>query len=120
VSTEAPAYGPVPSAAIVTGASIPNPHDPKLVHHVFGGGESNPSWDEYLISFRPEVRSHIRAIRNAVESAGFVGMKGEEAGMRDIAFLVSGHYWIFSWRAWGDLMQSIDGNRHGWSAYYMT
>ena len=89
------------------------------IHVLAGGIDPPPSWQEYLDDFKDEYQPHFLAIRECVLKEG---IQGTTAGG-----MANDHYfkcsddsmWAFTWRAWGDLMQSIADKREGYVAYYM-
>ena len=85
-----------------------------------GGDRDNPTWKEYLDSFRLKYRAYIRGIRKALEDGGMVGgLAGQWCN--DTWFKsADGKFGVtFTWRAWGDLMQAIVDKREGYMCYYM-
>lgn len=85
----------------------------------WGGDSSNPSWQDYVATFKEEYRPHIELLRKAIEENDLVGEKADHyANMTSFKFS-DGQHWGFSWRAWGDLMQSIVNKNEGYMAYYM-
>ena len=87
-------------------------------HSFFGGDSSNPTWEEYLEDYKDEYKPHVLLIKKSIEENEMIGYKGEDAD--DLYFKFSdGHIWGFTWRAWGDLMQSIVNKKEGYMAYYM-
>lgn len=85
---------------------------------MLGGDDSNPTWEEYLNDFKEEYRPHVLLIRKSIEENGLMGYTGQEASEFNFKFS-DGQFWSFSWRAWGDLMQSIINKNEGYMAYYM-
>ena len=99
----------------------------EIVHHtddnkyetIMGGDNTNPSWDDFLSQFVPEFQPHILLIKKCIEENGLVGSKGGDCA-NYITFLFSDKTHIaFTWRGWGDLMQSIVNKNEGYMAYYM-
>jgi len=87
-------------------------------HSIMGGDSSNPTWEEYLEDFKDEYKPHVLLIRKSIEENGLLGYTGQDAD--ELWFKFSdGQIWGFTWRAWGDLMQSIVNKREGYMAYYM-
>jgi hypothetical protein len=85
---------------------------------IFGGDDTNPTWQEYLDGFKDEYVPHLLLIRQAIEENNLIGYTGQDAD--DLYFKFSdGHVWGFTWRGWGDLMQAIVGKKEGYMAYYM-
>lgn len=90
----------------------------KKPHHFLGGDSNNPSWEAYVSDFKEEYQDHVRLLRKCIEDNGLVGITGQDAD--DMYFRFSdGETWGFTWRAWGDLMQSIVDKREGYMTYYM-
>jgi len=86
---------------------------------IFMGGDStNPSWEEYLEQFTEKYKPHILLVKKAIEQNGMVGYTGEDAQEYYFEFS-DGEIWGFTWRGWGDLMQSIVDKKEGYMAYYM-
>lgn len=91
--------------------------DKKLI--VFGGDDRNPTWEEYLSEIKDEYKPHFELLKSAIVESEFYKATGE-VFCNDHYFLFSdGVYVSFSWRAWGDLMQAIVGEREGYMTYYM-
>jgi hypothetical protein len=85
---------------------------------ISGGMQSNPSWEEYLSKYKPIVHPHFELIKEAIHELNWVGKTGEQT--ENYYFVFSdGIVFTFSWRGWGDLMQSIVGLREGYMKYYM-
>lgn len=85
---------------------------------MMGGDSTNPSWEQYLNDFKDEYKPHVLLLRKCIEENGLVGETGQFAD--DLAFKFSdGQIWGFTWRAWGDLMQSIVDKNEGYMKYYM-
>jgi hypothetical protein len=85
---------------------------------MFGGDDSNPSWEEYLDDYKEEFKPHILLLKKSIEENGLVGYTGQDAD--DLYFKFSdGNVMGFSWRGWGDLMQAIVNKNEGYIAYYM-
>lgn len=88
------------------------------VHTFLGGDVSNPSWKEYLDDYADNYKGHIELIKISIEDNGMIGYTGQDA--QGLWFKFSdGEIWGFSWRAWGDLMQSIVDKNEGYMSYYM-
>lgn len=87
-------------------------------HVIMGGDSSNPTWDAYLAQWKEEWQPHILAIREAINEHGLRRSMGG-AHANNTWFLVDGHGFTFSWRAWGDLIQAIENKQEGYMAYYM-
>lgn len=95
-------------------------HSTEKYQSFMGGDSSNPSWEEYVDGYKEEFRPHILLIKKCIEENGLLGETGEGMQNQGISFRFSdGQHWGFSWRAWGDLMQSIIDKREGYMAYYM-
>lgn len=104
-------------------ATIERGQGPEDCIVLWGGDDSNPTWDEYLDGYKDEIHPALWAVRKAVEESRWMGSSAD-------AFC-NGHWFKFSepvadrpgiaftWRAWGDLMQAIVGKREGYMAYYM-
>jgi hypothetical protein len=92
----------------------------KEAHIFIGGDDSNPSWEEYIDSFKNEYKPHLRLLKEALEKAGHIGITGQQQQELGITFMFSnGEHWSYTWRAWGDLMQAIVNKREGYMRYYM-
>ena len=85
---------------------------------ISGGDDSCPIWEEYVEDFKEEFRPHIAAIREKLESMGWVGKPAWEACNTSTFVFSDGTKIGFTWRAWGDLMQAIVGKREGYMKYY--
>lgn len=86
---------------------------------IIGGNSANPSWEQYLSSFKEEFRPHILLVRKAIEESRWVGETGESMANRYCFHFSDGVMFGFSWRAWGDLMQAIVDKNEGYIKYYM-
>ena len=108
------------SVEIIIGYDITETDDQpkKKPHHFLGGDDSNPSWEAYVSDYREEYHDHLRLLRKCIEENGLVGVTGQYADNMYFKFS-DGEVWGFTWRAWGDLMQSIVDKREGYMAYYM-
>jgi hypothetical protein len=86
--------------------------------NIFGGDNTNPSWEEYFDSIKEELKPHILLLRKSILENSMIGWKGQD--VNDLYFRFSdGVVFGFSWRAWGDLMQAIVDKKEGYMAYYM-
>jgi hypothetical protein len=74
---------------------------------ILGGDNRNQSWQEYFDE-----------MKQSIEDNRLIGCTGQYAD--DLYFKYSdGVVFSFSWRGWGDLMQSIVDKREGYMTYYM-
>ena len=87
---------------------------------ITGGLDSNPTWEEYRETFdEGDDRAPLDLVREALTQHGLLGRCADEV-CNDTAFKFSdGVVWGFTWRAWGDLQQTIEGERRGYMAFYM-
>lgn len=86
---------------------------------ITGGLDSNPTWEEYRDTFAEDDRVRLDLVREALTLHGLLGRTADEV-CNDTAFKFSdGVTWGFTWRAWGDLQQAIEGERRGYMAFYM-
>jgi hypothetical protein len=86
---------------------------------IMGGMSDPPTWDEYLDSFIDKYQPHFLLIKESIEKNNLIGETASNYA-NYIAFSFSdGIYITFSWRAWGDLMQSIINKKEGYMKYYM-
>jgi poly-D-alanine transfer protein DltD len=86
---------------------------------LIGGDPINPTWEEYLNGFNENFRPFLIAIRKTIEDEGLVGTLASNFCNDHVFELSDGRTVSFSWRGWGDLMQSIVGKREGYMRYYM-
>lgn len=89
----------------------------------FGGDDSNPTWEEYLSSYKEEIQPYVKAIKEYIEREGLMRKCANEiyAANDNLHFVFKdGTRFAFSWRAWGDLMQAIVGKREGYLRYYFS
>lgn len=87
---------------------------------IMGGDPGNPTWEEYLDQFKTEGQERVKLIREALTQHGLLGRCADEV-CNETAFKFSdGVVWGFTWRAWGDLQQAIEGQRRGYMTYYMA
>ena len=85
---------------------------------ISGGDDSCPTWGEYVEGFKDEFRPHIILIREKLESIGWVGKSAWEVCNTSTFVFSDGTKVGFTWRAWGDLMQAIVGEKEGYMKYY--
>lgn len=86
---------------------------------ICGGDPENPTWAEYVAYFKLEGRQRVGAVRAAVDRQGFVGSTGGNFCNDHVIEFDDGVLWGFTWRAWGDLQQAIEGKRSGYMKFYM-
>ena len=86
---------------------------------MWGGDDSNPTWDEYVNGIHAHLWPHILLLRKAIEEMGWIGRTGRDVSNYYVFVFSDGTTWGFSWRAWGDLMQAIVNKQEGYMAYYM-
>jgi hypothetical protein len=86
---------------------------------IMGGDDTNPSWDDYLELWVDEFRQYLLLIKKSIEENGLVGETGESFANKYTFKFSDGKSFGFTWRAWGDLMQSIVNKNEGYMAYYM-
>ncbi len=85
---------------------------------ILGGDNRNQSWQEYFDEIKEELKPHVLLLKQSIEENHLIGCTGQDVD--DLYFKYSdGVVFSFSWRAWGDLMQSIVDKREGYMAYYM-
>ena len=85
---------------------------------IVGGDPSNPSWQEYLESYKEEYHPHILLLKRSIEENGLLGYTGQKAD--DFTFQFSdGQTWAFTWRGWADLMSAIVDKKEGYIKYYI-
>lgn len=80
--------------------------------------ENPPDWKGYLDYFIDDVHPHLEALKQYVIDNGLLGSTGQELDGKAFQFS-DGTIYGFSWRAWGDFMQAVVGEREGYMAYYM-
>ena len=86
-----------------------------------GGDSSNPTWKQYLLSYKNELQPYISAIKECIKRNEMVGKYASEiySTTADLHFVFEdGTRFAYTWRAWGDLMQSIVDKREGYMRYY--
>jgi len=84
-----------------------------------GGDKRNPTWGEYIEKWPDHEREEIEAIRSAVEASAFRRSTAANFCNGHFFELSNGHTVRFTWRAWGDLIQAMEGKREGYLAYYI-
>lgn len=85
---------------------------------ISGGMDDPPTWTEYLAFMPMDLTPYLCGIRAAIEAEKLTGVAASD--------FCNYHYWeaddgvriVFTWRAWGDLMQAIVGKRQGYWSYY--
>lgn len=86
---------------------------------ILGGDLTNPSWEDYLVCWVDEIRPHFILIKKSIEENGLIGETGASfANIYHFKFS-DGKSFAFTWRGWGDLMQSIVNKNEGYMTYYM-
>ena len=85
---------------------------------ISGGDNRNLFWNDYLDDFREEYKKYILLIKKVIEENDLVGITGKEQNGWIFKFS-DDVIWGFTWRGWGDLMQSIVNKKEGYMAYYM-
>ena len=111
----APGYAPV-SAKFIKGDFD---FDGEKCHTLMGGDTSNPSWNEYVDGFVEDFQPYICGIKECVEKEGIIGAVGGDYANDWHFSFEDGTKVAFSWRAWGDMMQSIVNKNEGYMRYYM-
>ncbi len=85
---------------------------------ISGGIEPPPSFKEYVNDYQKNFKVYILAIKKVVEKANLLDTPANKI-TNDIWFELSdGHAVVFTWRGWGDLIQSIRNKREGYMAFY--
>ena len=84
-----------------------------------GGIDPAPSFKEYLDRYKEEYQPQILAIKKAVEEADLLNTAASEIANKIWFELSDDTAQAFTWRAWGDLIQSIRNKREGYMAFYM-
>lgn len=91
------------------------------MYNVILGGrdlENPPDWEGYLEYFKEEAHPYLEVLKKYVTSEGLLGSTGQD--LNNDAFKFSdGTVYGFTWRAWGDFMQAVVGEREGYMTYYM-
>jgi len=112
----------VPCRAIHVGSRLRDLTDEQFAELdpfiVSGGLDDPPTWDGYLDFMPLDLGPYLSGIRKAIEDGGLVGTLACD--------FCNEHYWqaddgvriVFTWRAWGDLMQAIIGKCQGYWSYY--
>lgn len=85
-----------------------------------GGDDRNLTWDEYLSEVMDEYKEHFIVLRACVETSEFYKAPGDKFSNTHYFEFSDGITCSFSFRAWGDLMQAIVGEREGYMAYYCS
>lgn len=83
-----------------------------------GSIDPAPSWEEYLKGFKKEYQPYILAIREAVKDADLLGIPANRIADTIWFECSDGIAIAFSWRAWGDLIQSIRNKQEGYMVFY--
>lgn len=85
---------------------------------VWGGINPPPDWNEYLAGFKLEARPKILAIRKLLIKENLTRTFANQMANETVFFFPEdGIYIWFTWRAWGDLIQSIENKREGYRQY---
>lgn len=91
----------------------------KNYYPIWGGSNEAPDWEGYLSDWIDEYKPHMRLIKEAIEKLGWVGETAEHKANQWCFVFSDGESFVFSWRAWGDLMSAIVGKNEGYMTYYM-
>lgn len=91
----------------------------ELDWNIMGGDDRNLTWEEYLSEVEDKYQEHFTAIKECIEKSEFYKATGETFCNTHYFEFSDGITCAFSWRAWGDLMQAIVGEKEGYMAYYM-
>ena len=83
---------------------------------IMGGNPSPERWRRYRSAYYEPER--ITACKNAIIDAGLVGQCAMQVGNVVFKFSDNAKPWGLSFRAWGDLMDAIIGDKRGYMAYY--
>jgi len=83
---------------------------------ITGGDCTNPCWDDYLHDWNVNSRKYPIMIRQAIEELGWIG-DGAEKRAGNTFYFSDGMSFIFTHRAWGDLMQAIIDKNEGFRKY---
>jgi len=83
---------------------------------IMGGNPTPERWRRYRSHFIEPER--ITAVKNAIIDAGLVGQCAMQVGNVVFKFSDNGRPWGLSFRAWGDLMDAIVGEKRGYMYYY--
>jgi len=106
-------------AVIKYGDPPKDKYQPNINYFIqLGGINPAPSFNEYLNRIEDKYQSHILAIKKAVEEADLLNTAANEICNHIWFELSDGNAIAFSWRAWGDLIQSIRDKREGYMAFY--
>lgn len=100
-------------------AEIREGESPEDAVILMGGDSRNPTWDEYVADFVEDFQPKLEAIREAVKASPWFRRTADRFCNEHYFALDDGSSVAFTWRAWGDLMQAIVGEREGYMAYYM-
>lgn len=86
---------------------------------LLGGRMDCPTLEEYLSELTDEWKERMSVLAEFIKSS-HVYKETADRFCNDYHFRFSdGREIAFSWRAWGDFMQAIVGEREGYMAYYM-
>lgn len=99
--------------------SVPQNAIRENVHVVLGGDDTNPTWDEYLNEYKDEFQPHMKLIRQSLEINNRIGETASNCANSYHFSFSDGNVFMFTWRAWGDLMQAIVNKKEGYMTYYM-
>ena len=86
---------------------------------VSGGRNDNPILEEYINELTEDWKPKIKALARFIKKSEYYKMTAEHF-CNDNHFRFNDSTEIaFTWRAWGDFMQAIVGEREGYMTYYM-
>jgi hypothetical protein len=86
---------------------------------IMGGRADNPTWEEYIEDYNDEGKERFELIKEYIKDSSFYKMTADKFCNDNHFRFSDGEEIAFTWRAWGDLMQAIVGEREGYMKYYM-
>lgn len=86
---------------------------------IMGGNPYPKDWEEFKNEWEEEYWPKLEAIKVEITNKGLIGSLAMEV-CNDIIFTFSddSKAMTFSFRAWGDLMDAIIGEKNGYISYY--
>ncbi len=86
---------------------------------VTGGRADNPTFEEYISDLTPEWKEKMKVLKYFLKESEYYKITADRFCNDNHFRFSDGREIGFTWRAWGDLMQAIVGEREGYMTYYM-
>ncbi len=81
-------------------------------------GGSDCIWSEFIQQFPEVIQPYIMEIRKEIVKTELIKLTGQDMNNTVFEF-IDGVTFLFSWRAWGEMVQAIGYQRDGYMEHYM-